>query len=218
MKIGIYARVSTDKQTVKNQLKQLQHYVNNRDWDLVNIYSDVITGKTFQRLDLLKLKKHIKEGKIEGVLVWDLTRLGRSVRDLIDLVEYFRVHGCAFISYHDNIDVTTPAGQMTFTIFAAIAEFQGKMISVNTKAAYDRKSAHAKALGQKVRWGRKVKNISDDDLIVATELVRLKLSWRTIATVINEDKDEKEKVSYSTLRRLFQNGGPEIGSIITSKT
>lgn len=216
MKIGIYARVSTDDQNNENQFFKLREYADLRGWDVVDEYKDVITGRKFNRPDLLRLKSDIKKGRVSGVLVWKIDRLGRSVRDMLDLAEFFDSHGCAMIIFNSNIDTTTPMGKYVFVTFAALAELERSQISERTKLAYERKSAKAKNLGKTVVWGRKRKCLSDEEEIVVFDMRRNGYSWRDIADELNENRDKGDEISYSTLRRLFQNGGGDFVEVVSS--
>ena len=195
MNIAIYARVSTDKQDTENQISKLKEYIQLRDWQLENIYTDIITGKKKERPGLNEMLKNVKSGKINGVLVWKLDRLARSVKDAIDISDFLRRHNCQLIIYGSNIDTTTAEGRFFFHIVASFAELEASWISERTRLAYERKRKHAKALGKTVRWGRKKIKLPDDDLERIKELRKQGMSWRNIAKELN--------YSYSTLRRLY---------------
>ena len=207
MRIGIYARVSTDKQEVENQIGKLKEYAKLREWKLFRIYKDeAYSGKKASRPKLDEMKQHIKEGKINGVLVWKLDRIGRSLSDLIVLLDYFKTHNAQFISYSNSIDTSTAEGRLMFHIIGAFAEFEADLISERTKLAYDTKKNRAENIGQKVKWGRNKKILSKEEIDYVNKKRGEGMSWRKIADLINENKKEKEKVSYNKLRRLLQNG------------
>ena len=71
------------------------------------------------------------------VVVWKLDRLGRSLRDLIDLVSAFREKGVEFVSLKDGIDTCTATGRFTFNIFASLAEFEREIIRERTMAGLE---------------------------------------------------------------------------------
>lgn len=230
MRIAIYARVSTDKQTAENQIVKLKEYAKLREYIVERVYTDpAVSGKRASRPELNLMKDKIKKGLIDGVLVWKLDRLGRSTQDLINLLEYFMAHNCEFISYNNNMDTTTAEGRLLFRIIASFAEFESDLISERTKLAYDRKEAHAKALGQKIKWGRKSTEFLDSEMLFIIECrsQNVYLGWRTIASVINERRDEMNKslskskqlpnVSYSTIKRVFQNREGKNGGENNSK-
>jgi len=219
LRIGIYARVSTNEQHNENQICKLKEYAKLREWDIADIYQDVVSGKTFERPELERMKKDIKLKKINGVLVWKIDRLGRSTKDMIELADFFYNHNTSMIIFNSNIDTTTPMGKYVFITFSALAELERLQISERTKLAYERKKAHANAINQKIRWGRKSKKFTEDEEIYINELIRLDTSWRKISELVNKNRDEENKklpkkkhlpkISYSTIRRVFQNRGVE---------
>lgn len=217
MKVAIYARVSTDRQEVLNQIDKLKEYVKLREWDLINTYTDkAISGRKSSRPKLDEMKQHIKEGKIKGVIVWKLDRIARSLKDMIYLGEFFKNHNCDFISYSNNIDTSSAEGKLMFHILGAFAEFEADLISERTKLSYETKQKHAEQLGQKVKWGRKVKTLDEEELEIAQKRREEKVGWRTIADEINTLRAKKNeslpkkkqlpKVSYNKIRRVLQNG------------
>lgn len=136
MKIG-YARVSTTDQNLDLQSNALTEY------GCTTIYKEKISGKNTDRPELKKLLESLRKG--DQVIVWKLDRLGRSLRDLVDLVAMFNEKGVNFISLHDHIDTTTATGRFTFNIFASLAEFEREIIRERTKAGL----VAAKARGKK---------------------------------------------------------------------
>ena len=136
MKIG-YARVSTKDQFLDLQIKALKKEGCKR------IYSEYIDGARIERTKLKDMISQLREGDI--VIVWKLDRLGRSLHDLITLVFKFQELGVGFKSLQDDVDTTTPAGKLTFHLFAALAEFEKDIISQRTKAGLEA----ARSRGQK---------------------------------------------------------------------
>lgn len=125
MTIG-YARVSTHDQNLDLQLDSLKQAGCNR------IFEDQISGSKTNRPGLDELKYIIRQG--DQVIVWRLDRLGRSLRDLVELINYFESKEVGFQSIQDKIDTSTPVGQFTFHIFAAVAQFERDIIRVRTMA------------------------------------------------------------------------------------
>ena len=115
MKIG-YARVSTDEQETHLQLDALKKAKCTR------IYQEKASGAKVDRVELMKLLDHAREGDV--VIVWKLDRLARSIRQLIDTTAMLNERGVELHSLTENINTTTPSGKLTFHIFAALAEFE----------------------------------------------------------------------------------------------
>ncbi len=139
MKIG-YARVSTADQNLDLQFNALT------DYGCTTIYHEKISGKNTDRPELKKLLESLREG--DQVVVWKLDRLGRSLRDLVDLVALFNEKEVNFISLHDHIDTTTATGRFTFNIFASLAEFEREIIRERTKAGLVAARARGKKGGR----------------------------------------------------------------------
>jgi DNA invertase Pin-like site-specific DNA recombinase len=139
MKIG-YARVSTADQNLDLQFNALT------DYGCTTIYQEKISGKNTDRPELINLLATLRKG--DQVVVWKLDRLGRSLRDLVDLVAVFNEKGVNFVSLHDHIDTTTATGRFTFNIFASLAEFEREIIRERTKAGLVAARARGKKGGR----------------------------------------------------------------------
>jgi DNA invertase Pin-like site-specific DNA recombinase len=125
MKIG-YARVSTDEQTHDLQLDALKQA------GCAQIFSDTITGAKATRLGLEQTLSHLRAG--DTLVVWKLDRLGRTLKQLIELMNQFNSQGIGFQSLTEQIDTTTPGGKLIFHIFGALAEFERDLIRERTRA------------------------------------------------------------------------------------
>lgn len=139
MKIG-YARLSTADQNLDLQLNELTNF------GCGTIYQEKVSGKNTDRPELKKLLANLRKG--DQVVVWKLDRLGRSLRDLVDLVELFHKQEVNFISLRDHIDTTTATGRFTFNIFASLAEFEREIIRERTKAGLNAAKARGKKGGR----------------------------------------------------------------------
>ena len=108
-----YARVSTEQQSLDRQLDMLR--VHGVDF----IYNEKMTGTKRDRPELTKLLDRVTEG--DTVVIESLSRLGRSTKDLIELVEFFEQRGVHLISLKESIDTGTPTGKLLFTLMSALA-------------------------------------------------------------------------------------------------
>jgi DNA invertase Pin-like site-specific DNA recombinase len=139
-----YARVSTADQDLSLQLAAL------RKAGATAIYREKISGVRADRPQLAKLMTSLKRG--DTVLVTKLDRLGRSTRELLDLIHRIDQAGAAFRSLGDPLfNTSTSQGRLLVTMLAAIAEFERELIRERTGAG----RARAKAAG--VKFGRKFK-------------------------------------------------------------
>lgn len=156
MKIG-YARVSTDDQNLDLQRDALTRAGCSR------IYEEHKSGKSLDRPELDACRKALRAG--DTLAVWRLDRLGRSLPDLITIIEELRALGIGFESVTEKIDTTTATGELTFHIFAALAQFERQLIRERTKAGL----ASARARGRK---GGRPKKLTAND----TKAIRLLVS------------------------------------------
>ena len=147
MKIG-YARVSTEEQCGDAQIDALEKYGCER------VYCEKISGQSSKRTELVSLLNALRVGDV--VVVQRLDRLGRSLTDLIQLLEGFKKREVEFISLNENIDTTTATGELVFHMIGAIAQFERRLISERTKIGLNA----ARARGRK--GGRKAKMVQSD--------------------------------------------------------
>jgi DNA invertase Pin-like site-specific DNA recombinase len=134
MKVGIYARVSTqEQQTLPLQLKDLRDYAKQRKWTVEVEITDVASGaKTRpQRQELLKLAR---QRKIDCILVWRLDRFGRSLADLITTLDELHSLGISFVSLNESLDLTTPSGKALAGMLAVFAEFEREILRERVRA------------------------------------------------------------------------------------
>ncbi len=121
-----YARVSTDDQTLDLQTDALKKA------ECWRIYTDQVSGAKTERPGLAKALDALREG--DTLVVWRLDRLGRSLPHLIQVVEDLKRRNIGFKSLTESIDTTTPAGELIFHIFGALAQFERNLIRERTNA------------------------------------------------------------------------------------
>ena len=142
MLIG-YARVSTQDQNLELQIDALTKA------GCLRLFDDKMSGSRAERPGLAKALDMLREG--DTLVVWKLDRLGRSVKNLVDLVGQLRTQGVQFKSLTDAIDTGTPSGRFFFHVMASLAEMERELIVERTRAGLD----VARKLGRK--GGRKPK-------------------------------------------------------------
>jgi DNA invertase Pin-like site-specific DNA recombinase len=148
---AFYVRVSTDAQTVENQIRELQKVAERRGWDVVEVYKDAgISGAKGRngRPGLDSLLNDTTRRKFDVVMAWAIDRLGRSLSDLLDTIQH--LEACCMDLYLDQqaIDTTTPMGKLIFQITGAFAEFERTMIRQRIKAGLKRAVAQGVKLGR----------------------------------------------------------------------
>lgn len=192
MKIG-YARVSTLDQNLDLQLDELKSF------GCKKIFHEKASAKKKDRPQLTKMLDELREG--DTVVVWKLDRLGRSLKDLVELISTFQEKGVDFISMKESIDTTTPTGLLVFHIFASLAEFERAIIR-------DRTMAGLKAARSRGRVGGQPKGIRPHNLAKAPMIASLYQDKKTPVL----DILKQFNISRTTLYKLLEHEGIKVGS------
>lgn len=144
----IYARVSTKEQNIDMQIIDLRGYAQARGFEVAHEYIDYASGSKSNRENYQKLFNDVRKRKIDAVLVWKFDRFARSTKELINALEEFRALGVDFISYKENVDTSTPAGKILFTMISAFAEFEREIIRERVRAGMEKAKAKGKVMGR----------------------------------------------------------------------
>jgi DNA invertase Pin-like site-specific DNA recombinase len=148
---AIYVRVSTDKQTIDNQVAALRQIAERRGWEVVEQYSDAgISGAKGRdgRPGLDQMLKDASKRKFDVIMAWAIDRLGRSLIDLLGTIQTLEACGVDLYLDQQSIDTTTPAGKLMFQVCGAFAEFERSMIRQRINAGLKRAIAQGKQLGR----------------------------------------------------------------------
>jgi DNA invertase Pin-like site-specific DNA recombinase len=188
-RVAIYARVSTSngQQDPEMQLRELREYAKHRGLIVIGEYVDRMSGSKDSRPALNQLMTDASRRKFDAVLVWKLDRFGRSLRHLVNAIAELEALGVAFISFRDNLDLSTPSGRLMFQIIGAMAEFERALIQERVKAGL----RNAKAKGKKLGRPR-----ADVDQSQVEALRASGASWRDIA--------QKLGIGLGTVHRSLQ--------------
>ncbi len=138
-KIG-YARVSTTDQNLNRQIDLLTSYGVDR------IYKEKMSGTKRERPELQKLLERMDSG--DTVVIESLSRLGRSTKDLIELVEQFQLKNVQLVSLKESIDTSSSTGKLLFTIMSALAQFERDVIADRTKEGLQAARARGRTGGR----------------------------------------------------------------------
>ncbi len=169
-----YARVSTEQQNLDRQLDMLQKY------GVDFIYNEKMTGTKRNRPELEKLLERLTEG--DTVVVESLSRLGRSTKDLIWLMETFNSKGVNLVSLKESIDTTTSTGKLLFTLMSAIAQFERDVIAdrtregLNSARARGRKGGRPRTDSEQLRKAIKLYNTRQYSLAEIEDMTGVKRS------------------------------------------
>jgi DNA invertase Pin-like site-specific DNA recombinase len=150
-KVAIYARVSTTNhgQDVSMQTRELRQFAEARGWQIAGEYIDAgISGAKDSRPELNRLMADAHKRRFDVVCVWRFDRFARSVSHLLRALETFKALGIDFVSYSEQMDTSTPAGKMVFTVLGAVAELERSLIVERVKAGLRNARAKGKRLGR----------------------------------------------------------------------
>jgi DNA invertase Pin-like site-specific DNA recombinase len=137
---ALYARVSTEEQTIETQLEALERRTADLGLTIPSgqTYADQgVSGRADSRPEFDRLREAIRARAIEAVLVTKLDRIARSVPTALEFFAEAEAAGVRIIVTDQAIDTGTPAGRLTRTILAAVAEFEGDLIRERTQVAMD---------------------------------------------------------------------------------
>jgi DNA invertase Pin-like site-specific DNA recombinase len=150
-KVALYTRVSTDGQTIENQLQELQAVAENHGWEVVKVFKDEgISGSKGRdkRPGFDELCKGITRKDFDLVAAWSVDRLGRSLQDLIMFLSDMNSKGVDLYLHQQGLDTSTPSGKAMFQMLGVFAEFERSMIQARVKAGLERAKADGKKLGR----------------------------------------------------------------------
>lgn len=145
-RVALYARVSTlDKgQDPETQLRPLREYADRRGFQIQGEYVDTASGTTEGRTQYQAMLELARKRKLDVVLVWRYDRFARSTQALVNALKEFQSLRVDFISYQENIDTTTPTGELIFHVMASLAQFESSLISQRVRAGMARAKAQGK--------------------------------------------------------------------------
>ena len=175
-----YARVSTDDQNLDLQRDAL------RQAGCSTIYEEAASGKSAARPELEQCLKALRAG--DTLVVWRLDRLGRSLKDLLRIVDDLKERGISFVSLTEKIETDTAAGKMAFHLFGALSEFERSLIRERTQAGLAAARARGRAGGRKPKLDdkqvREIRRLMTDPTISVSQIAKsYKVSRTTIYKV-----------------------------------
>ena len=185
-RVALYARVSTcNGQDPEMQLRELREYAARRGGEIAGEYTDHgVSGSKDSRPELNQLMADAHQRRFDAVLVWKIDRFGRSLKHLVNALADLCAYGVAFVSFRDNLDLSTPSGRLMFQIIGAMVEFERSLIQERVKAGL----RNARAKGKK--FGRPRAQVDADRV---AELRRDGLSWSQVCRTLNVSKGSAQR-------------------------
>ena len=183
-RVVIYARVSTLDQTVDNQLIELRDHCSKMGWEVIKEYKDEGLSGTLSRDKRPSFNEMIKDGyrrKFELVVCWDISRIGRSMKELIMFLSDMKDRDIGICSVRQGFDTSTTMGEMMFQFVGILSSWEREMIRERTLAGLDRAKKEGKTLGRKTV-------IDDDKVSHIRKLRSIGRSLRDIASEVGVSK------------------------------
>ena len=150
-RVALYVRVSTDHQSVRNQEIELQVVAERHGWTVVTVFKDQgISGAKGrdQRPGFDKLLKAVARREFDMVAAWSVDRLGRSLIDLVGVLQELHAKQVDLYLHQQGIDTTTSSGKAMFQMMGVFAEFERAMVHERVMAGLARARAEGKQLGR----------------------------------------------------------------------
>lgn len=176
-----YVRVSTVEQNEERQIESLNKY------DIEKWYTEKVSGKNTNRPKLLEMLDFVREG--DTIYIHDFSRLARSTKDLLDIIEQLQQKKVALISIKENMDTSTASGKLMVTVIAAINEFERENLLERQREGI----SIAKKKG--VYKGRKPITFTDKEFYAAyEEYLSRKITKTALAEKLNITRPTLDKI------------------------
>ena len=193
MKIA-YVRVSTVEQNEARQIEALEKY------GIEKWFTEKVSGKDTNRPQLQQMLEFAREG--DTIYVHDFTRLARSTKDLLDIVEHLKSKGIHLVSNKESIDTSTPTGKLMLTFLAGIAEFERENLLERQREGIAIAKRNGKYKGRKLFKSDMFEELYQDYAL-------RKINKKEFADMLN--------ISRPTLDKLIRNYEKSLYSDIESK-
>lgn len=192
MKVAIYSRVSTTSQTIENQVRVLEAVAAKMGaTDITHFSDEGISGAKGrdQRKGLDDLLRAVTQRQLDKVLVFDISRLGRSLKDLINTMETIRESNVDFYCHQQALDTSTASGRALFGMLSIFSEWERETIRDRVVAGMERARANGVKIGRKSRVH-----------LVAEQIAELREQGKTIRQIA-----EMVDVSTASVMRVIKN-------------
>jgi DNA invertase Pin-like site-specific DNA recombinase len=150
--VAIYLRVSTSKQETSNQRRELEAVAARSGWEVVKVYEDAgISGAKGRdkRPGLDAMMKAVNAKEFDMVAAWSVDRLGRSLTDLLSILQGLQEKRVGLFLHQQGLDTTTSAGKAMFQMLGVFAEFERGIIRERVNTGLARARANGTKLGRR---------------------------------------------------------------------
>lgn len=206
-----YVRVSSEIQKRKNnsiplQKKKIKEYCSLNDFDLIDVYEDDgVSGMSIDKRNGFKsMVEFMKENKIDGIVVWSLSRLGRKMKDVVEFMDFLKSNNIGFFSIKENLSNDDKIGSLIMNILSSINEFEVEVIRERIKDVKRNKKENGEVYGRMMYGydnvnGKMIENKEEKRIIRRVKNFRSRgWSWRRISNKLNDEgvKSKEGKLWY----------------------
>ena len=164
-RVVCYVRCSTKDQDITRQLEELREVASNHNWEIIDEYCDIgISGSKKNRPELDRLLSDAMSRKFEMVMTIELSRLGRSVQNMCEIVEILKSKKIDLFIKNQNIDTSSIVGEFFFNIMNSVAQYEKDLIR-------ERVVSGLESARKKGRIGGRPSNLTDD---ISSKVMELK--------------------------------------------
>ncbi len=211
LRLYSYCRVSTKQQELENQRRSIKKFIeNNKDeYIIVEAFEEKASAfKERPAYDKMLEKLYNKENDINGIIIQRLDRIGRSVKDLANLIDKLIKNGKKLKATEQNFDTDTIEGKLLVGLLSVIAEFNANLFKERSKEGRERYLAEKDKNGKPIhKWGRKRIEIPDKIKKEVIKLYKLGLGTTKLFKYL---KGEGIQISPNTVYRRLKEWKVEI--------
>jgi DNA invertase Pin-like site-specific DNA recombinase len=168
MKVVILSRVSTHTQDNQRQINELTDYSKNRNWDVVKVFEEKISGitKNEERPILMEMITFIQKNNIDKVLCWELSRIGRKIVEVLETIELLNEKKISLFIKNYNLETlddnkeVLPLSQFMIQILSSVNQMERLQIRQRIKSGYDNYRKSGGTVGRKKGYKK------SDDIIL----------------------------------------------------
>lgn len=202
-KTVIYSRVSTDEQDYTRQTAELKTYAAAYSLEVIGIFEEKKSGKNLERPELTKMLQLVADQKVNHVLTYELSRLGRSTADVLQITDKLTEHKCSL--HIKNLSLITldadlkVSAQTTFflTMLAAVATLERHTIRDRMKSGYDHYLKKGGKVGRSVGYSKPI-----DQMNYFAEIKRELRAALSIRKTQKQLKADGKKVSIGSVSKV----------------
>ena len=190
-KVVLYARVSTKDQDCERQISELRIIASNHNYHIVDEYIDTgFSGSLKNRPELDRMMKDAFLKKFEMVMTLELSRVGRSTKNLLEIVEKLKEKDINLFIANQQIDTSTPIGSMFFTIASAFATYERDLIRERVISGLQNAKKKGKVLGRKTNLNgltkSKILEMRSNNIGLKKIAAETKIAVKTIRNFLSE--------------------------------